>query len=334
VQAALETTDAGTVEPGSELHRWAMRQADALLGDDCVRGYAAGAGSATLDLPWYDPVDHRWHHADGSTALEPRVGAVSVAARAARRGPRRPVPAPAPVAANAAVGEDRSHRPYLPLALEQSAAIEFAELMLDPLYLGAGVPRGTGQSVLLVPGFMGSDAYLTVMGGWLRRVGYRPSYAGIALNAGSLPALLGVVERRAERLARPGRRIAIVGHSLGGIFARILGARRPDLVARVITLGAPIVGDPARVAHPLVQAVAQALLCRADLGQWARDDLARPLPDAVRLTCIYSRQDAIVDWRACLAPEERAANVEVAGSHIGLTWNAAVYRAIARTLVS
>ncbi|MHB8577927.1 MAG: esterase/lipase family protein, partial [Dehalococcoidia bacterium] len=88
----------------------------------------------------------------------------------------------------------------------------------------------------------------------------RPAQAGIALNFGSLPALLRQVERRAEALAVNGRRITIVGHSLGGIFARVIAARRPDLVQRAITLGAPLIGDPRRTAHPAVQAIARILL--------------------------------------------------------------------------
>src|SRR3712207_5855484 len=90
-------------------------------------------------------------------------------------------------------------RPWRPsLALEQRAGVELAELIASPVYYGLGVPRCDGRNVLLLPGFMGSDGYLTVLSAWLRRIGYRPAQSGISFNAGSLTRLLRQVERRAE----------------------------------------------------------------------------------------------------------------------------------------
>src|SRR5690242_19810348 len=60
------------------------------------------------------------------------------------------------------------------LLLEQRAGLELAELYCSPVYHGAGVPWRNGAPVLLIPGFLGSDSYLTVLRGWLRRVGYEP----------------------------------------------------------------------------------------------------------------------------------------------------------------
>ena len=45
---------------------------------------------------------------------------------------------------------------------------------------------------------------------------------------------------------------------------------------------------------------------------------------------IYSRSDAIVDWRACLDPS--ATCIEINGSHCGMSVNARVYRELERTL--
>src|SRR5581483_2267656 len=70
------------------------------------------------------------------------------------------------------------------LLLEQRAGLELAELFSSPVYYGAGVPRGVGAPVLLIPGFMGSDSYLTILDGWLRRIGHRPHLSGLYLNAG------------------------------------------------------------------------------------------------------------------------------------------------------
>lgn len=221
------------------------------------------------------------------------------------------------------------------LALEQRAGVELAELMASAVYYGLGVPRGDGRTVLLVPGFMGSDSYLSILSGWLRRVGYRPAQSGITVNAGSLSRLLRQVERRCEELTARDGKLTLIGHSLGGIFARVTAVTRPDLIDEVITLGSPLVGDPRRSAHPLVRALGNILILdnpHQEAEALAR--LAAPLPDGVRLTSIYSREDAIVDYHACLDQDARAECHEVRGTHVGLAWNASVYRLLGRRLAS
>lgn len=223
------------------------------------------------------------------------------------------------------------------LALEQRAGAEFAELMASPVYYGFGVPRGDGHSVLVVPGFMGSDTYLTVLAGWLRRIGYRPAQSGIALNAGSAVRNLRQVEKRAEALASPDRRITIIGHSLGGVFARIIAVMRPELVERVITLGSPLTGNPRESAHPMVRALAEVMMREAGSDSEEAEAMARlaePLPPDVYLTSIYTKEDAVVHWRSCLDQDPQSECFEVRGTHVGLAWNAAVYRILGRALLS
>ncbi len=56
-------------------------------------------------------------------------------------------------------------------------------------------------------------------------------------------------------------------------------------------------------------------------------------PADVALTCIYSREDAVVDWRACIAAEPHAVAHDVRATHSGLVWNTEVYRYLGRTLL-
>ena len=108
----------------------------------------------------------------------------------------------------------------------------------------------------------------------------------------------------------------IIGQSRGGVFAKALGARRPDLVAGVVTLGSPVRSQLA--VHPLVLAqvgvvaalgtAAAARACspsrclRGDCCARFRDALAGPFPPEVGYVALYSRSDGIVDWRSCLDP--------------------------------
>lgn len=222
-----------------------------------------------------------------------------------------------------------------PLALEQLAAFELGELLASPIYYGLGIPHGDGSPILLIPGFLGSDGYLTLLSGWLERIGYGPRRSGIGINAGSLPTLLGRVVARAELLASEGRRITIIGHSLGGVFARVTAVSRPDLVERVITLGSPLSGHPRDAAHPVIRALGEVLMARSGAAEErAISLLTSPLPHGIRLTSMYSRRDAVVDWRSCIDADPQAENIEVRGSHVGLAWNATVYRRLGAVLAA
>ena len=228
------------------------------------------------------------------------------------------------------------------LLLEQRAGMELAELLVSPVYYGIGVPHGDGCPVLLLPGFLGSDSYLTVFHGWLRRIGYRPYTSGFQLVAGSPFDLLGRVLSRAEAVVEmAGCELTVIGHSLGGVLARLLARLRPDLVTRVIGLGSPLGPDGRSAAHPVVAAMAD-LLVREGATPSAlvaertleRELFAGPLPDGVRLTSIYSREDAVVDWRSCIDEDPRTDCYEVRGTHVGLAWNAQVYRHVGRLLAA
>src|SRR5271166_5981682 len=101
-------------------------------------------------------------------------------------------------------------------------AAEILFLHATPVYYGFGVPRGDGSAVVIIPGFLGTDLYLTELFAWLRRIGYRPYFSGIGVNA-ECPNLL--IQRRLTQtidtaLAESGRKIHLIGHSLGGVIAR------------------------------------------------------------------------------------------------------------------
>ena len=106
-----------------------------------------------------------------------------------------------------------------------------AEVLLlhaSPVYYGFGVPRGDGSAVVIIPGFLGTDLYLTELHGWLARIGYRPYFSGIGVNA-ECPNLL--IQRNLNHtletaLADTGRKIHLIGHSLGGVIARSVAGQR------------------------------------------------------------------------------------------------------------
>lgn len=95
-------------------------------------------------------------------------------------------------------------------------------LHASPVYWGLGVPHGDGSAVIIIPGFLGTDLYLMELHAWLKRIGYRPYFSGIGVNA-ECPNLL--IQRRLNQtikkaLKDTGRKIHLIGHSLGGVIAR------------------------------------------------------------------------------------------------------------------
>ena len=196
-------------------------------------------------------------------------------------------------------------------------------------------PHGL-EPVLLVPGFMAGDGTLWGMAAMLRDAGYRTYRSRIHLNVGCTREAADRLERRIEAIvARRGRKVSIVGHSLGGMLARGLAARRPDLVHGIVAMGSPILAPGA--VHGILARDAEMLtrLARAGFGglmsqDCVAGDCARssfeetqaPLDPEVSFTAIYSRRDGIVDWKACLDPAAEA--VEVPTSHVGMAFDPVV----------
>src|SRR5215210_2490659 len=119
---------------------------------------------------------------------------------------------------------------------EARLGMETAALVRHPIFRGDGVSDGCGQPVLLIPGFLAGDDSLALMTRWLRRTGYHTRKAAIRSNVGCSGAWVERLEDRLEEMAdRHGRRVAIIGQSRGGSFAKVLACRRPDLVSGVIT---------------------------------------------------------------------------------------------------
>lgn len=232
-----------------------------------------------------------------------------------------------------------------PLWTEALFGAEILLLHATPVYYGFGVPRGDGSAVVIIPGFLGTDLYLTELHGWLGRIGYRPYFSGIGINA-DCPNLL--IQRNlgatiSKALAETGRKIHLIGHSLGGVIARSLAGQRPKDIASVTTLASPFRGT---VTHRAVLRAAEAVRMRILQEHGAGvlptcytgrctcnfiDSLRRDIPAAMLETAIYTRHDGIVDWRYCMT-KNSAVDFEVPGTHIGMAFNPAAYTIVAERL--
>lgn len=234
-----------------------------------------------------------------------------------------------------------------PIWLEAFFPLDWLALHVSPIYYGFGVPRGHGEPVVLVPGFLGSDRYLTEMHLWLRRIGYRPYFSGIGRNV-DCPELLTqrllMTVRQAQK--ETGRPVTIVGHSLGGMLARAAAYREPKLIKQVITMGSPF---RSLRAHPLVLSAANFVRsnivqerrrrrevtstcytpeCTCGFVETLKDEDSG---DAFQRSAIYSKVDGVVDWRSCIE-DDAELNREVTATHIGMAFNPDVYRTVGNLL--
>ncbi len=216
------------------------------------------------------------------------------------------------------------------LALEGRAWLEFASL-LPALPLLGRAARGDGHPVMVFPGWLAGDGSTRAMRWFLRDRGYHAHAWRLGVNHGPSPeAVAGMTERLHALHARHGRKLSLVGWSLGGIYARELARRFPALVRQVITLASPFRD---------VKASTVARLYRLGLGPPPGPDpdhevqrrLREPLP--VPSTCLYSKTDGIVAWRSCVdddGPERE--NIAIRASHCGIGHHPAALRVIADRL--
>ena len=226
--------------------------------------------------------------------------------------------------------------PLTPIWRESLIGLELGALLRHDVFRNPP-PAPHSLPVMLIPGFLTGDAQIGTLASWLRRCGHRTHSSGIRLNVDCSAAALDRLEGRLEEwVQQEGEPAAVIGQSRGGLFARVLAVRRPDLVSTVITLGSPHL-NPFAV-HPLVWLQGAAIAGLGLLGvpglathrcrngsccaQFSAD-LARPMPKGVRFVSVYSRRDGIVDWPVCLDPH--AVQVEVRSTHCGMAVNSAVY---------
>ena len=254
----------------------------------------------------------------------------------------------------AAAASSRARRQAFPTAVQEpdfpiwTEALFGAEILLlhaTPVYYGFGVPQGDDSAVVIIPGFLGTDLYLMELHAWLQRIGYRPYFSGIGINA-ECPNLL--IQWRLNQmiekaLEETGRKIHLVGHSLCGVIARAVASQRARDISSVITLASPFRGT---AAHRTILQAAEAVRLRILQEHGKRvlpdcytgrctcnfiDSLRRRIPKSILQTAIYTRHDGLVDWRNCITRNPEI-DFEIPGTHIGMAFNPLTYTLVAQRL--
>lgn len=216
------------------------------------------------------------------------------------------------------------------LLLESRIGFELTRFMLSMPRLRRELPRGSGQPLIIVPGFGTTDAATAPLRHLLSGLGYASHGWKLGRNLGMRRNVRDALNAQLQAVYAAGGPVTLVGWSLGGVFVREMARHQAQCVRRVITLGSPINRDPdANNMLPLVRLANGGRAPKTDLDGFAR----RILPPSVPCTAVYTKRDGIVAWRACLEdPADNTENVEVGGSHFGLPFNPQVARIIAERL--
>jgi alpha/beta hydrolase fold len=191
------------------------------------------------------------------------------------------------------------------------------------------------RSILLIPGFLAADATLYPFANWLRARGHQVHFSGILANVDCPRRAVDRLGRILNELsAKTQGKQVVIGHSLGGIYARELGRRFPKLVDQVILLGSPI-HEPQKHSNPYVKMLAALTQrinrvnceCPGYTANLCGVNLDTP-PPGVRETLIYSKSDGVVDWESCIESGPKIEAIEVQSTHCGIPYNLDTLRII------
>jgi pimeloyl-ACP methyl ester carboxylesterase len=185
------------------------------------------------------------------------------------------------------------------------------------------------QPVMLLPGFFSHPRRMRPMRDALARAGHQVEDWGLGFNLGPTPENFALLLRRVEHFAQTsGEPVALVGWSLGGLFAREIACRQPERVARVVTMGTPFSGDPhANNAWRAYQFVTGRAV---DDPPIEIDPSPKP---PVPTVALWSPRDGVVHPRCAAGwPHERDRAVALRCTHMGFACDPQVIAEVLRQL--
>jgi len=214
------------------------------------------------------------------------------------------------------------------MALEMRAPWELAAALAAYPFMKSA-PHGDGHSVMVFPGLAAGDFTTLAIRHFLTGRGFDVHAWEQGLNFGPRPGVLEACIEKVKQLhEQSGRKVSLVGWSLGGVYAREIAKMLPDHVRVVVTLGSPFTGSPkATNAWRVYQLVSGEK--EIDPERFAALKERPPVPT----TSIFSRTDGVVAWHCSIEEETPTSeNIEVHSSHVGMGANPTALFAIADRL--
>ncbi|WCL49391.1 esterase/lipase family protein [Leptospira sp. GIMC2001] len=230
--------------------------------------------------------------------------------------------------------KERSHF-HIPTRIQLPREIlgifDAAKLLFKLNKLRTIMPRGNGETVVVLPGYATDDLITTPLRSYISSLGYNSLGWGLGTNHGNVPYLLEKLTVMMRKIhSETGSKIKLIGWSLGGYLARETARDNQDIIEKVITIGAPLIGGPKYTSISNVFAQQFGI----DINELEKEiDERYKVPLEIPVYSIYSKSDNIVGWNACidnLSPN--AINQEIRSTHIGLIANYESYKFIGQFL--
>ncbi len=194
---------------------------------------------------------------------------------------------------------------------------------------------GDGHSVLVIPGLLTNDATTFILREFLKNMGYKACRWEQGFNPGVRESLFNGAVSVLKRIhAESDQKVTLIGHSLGGIYAREIAKLNPEFVRQVITLGSPfgdINGDYTNVKRVYEFFNPDDSKLPPQLKE-ARESM--PIAPPVPTSALYSKKDGVCHWQSCMQVDghKETENIEVEGSHLGMVANPEVMFVLADRL--
>lgn len=227
---------------------------------------------------------------------------------------------------------------------ENAKAPSMLLLALEPLRAGlealsllvgaTNLSQGNGQPVIVYPGLATNELATSLFRSELRSAGFSVYDWDQGLNRGpqgDFDEWITLLAHQVHQLEmKHDQPVALIGWSLGGIFAREVSRRVPGKVSQVITLGTPFAANAEATNAGKVYELLNGKAPEFPKGFLASLRKSLPVPS----TSIYSKTDGVVAWECCIEREsEISQSIELNQvSHFGMVLHPQVLRVVADRL--
>ncbi len=188
--------------------------------------------------------------------------------------------------------------------------------------------------MIVFPGLAASDTSTVPLRKYIQSLGYEASGWDQGSNFGPRAGVLDAIRQRVtDTYQSSGRKVSLIGWSLGGIYAREIAKERPECVRCVITLGTPFAGSPRSTNAWRLYEMVSGRDIERESDRFALEQ-APPVPT----TSVFSRTDGIVAWQGSIQSQKnglghaQTENVEIMASHFGMGLNPAAWWVVADRL--
>ncbi len=225
------------------------------------------------------------------------------------------------------------HKSPHPSEVKRPRVIQEVRSIIQPIKLLSQyrkltkLQHGNGQRVMLFPGWKSHETVMYPLKAYLSKLGYAPEYWGLGINNGKLESYRDKIVAKLKAEDRKDK-LTLIGWSLGGVVAREIAREIPEKISGVVTYGTPVIGGPAYTIGAKSWGAKETERIIALI-----DELDRANPIQVPMSIIFTKNDSIVTWSACLdSISKNVKHYEVKSTHLSLGIDPEVWRIVATHL--